>query len=111
MAAGIEPRITASANEVVAKRHGLTHWDRDRQQYVRPPESVEADEFVPVDTEGSDGTTEDDGYEPVDYSGWEYVALQAEARRRSLDATGKKADIVARLTEDDELAADEGDED
>jgi SAP domain-containing protein len=100
-----EPRVTASDNPTVAKRHGLTAWSHERQQWVRPTEDTQEDvQVTDEDTEGSDDTLLD---EAVDYSSWEYPALQAECRRRSLEATGKKADLVARLTEDDELANEE----
>lgn len=39
-----EPHVTASSVPEVAKRYGLTRWDRARGQWVRPePEPVEED--------------------------------------------------------------------
>lgn len=61
MAAGVEPRVTASANKIVADRHGLTHWDRVRQQYVKPPTQEESSgpvsEVEDTDTGGSSEET------------------------------------------------------
>jgi hypothetical protein len=31
-----EPNVTASSNPVVARNHGLTEWDRERGQWVKP---------------------------------------------------------------------------
>lgn len=39
-----EPNVTASSHPEVAKRHGLTEWDRKRGQWVKPaPEPVDDD--------------------------------------------------------------------
>lgn len=42
---------------------------------------------------------EDDDVPP--YEEWEYKDLQAEAKARGLDASGKKEELVARLNEHD----------
>lgn len=110
MAAGVEPTIRATSNPTVAKRLGFTKWDRNRQQWVADPaeDTQTVDEVNDEDARGSDGVVtiahDDDPDEIVDYTRWEYPALQAEAKRRGLDATGRKTEIAARLAEDDELA-------
>lgn len=73
MAAGTEPTIRASANPVVAKRHGLTKWDRARGQYVAPD---------PVEDV------------PVDYNTWTVKELKAELdkRRAAYEAAGNAED-------------------
>jgi len=98
MVAGVEPRVTASANPIVAKRHGLTKWDRARGQYVAPDPQME---------------------EPVTgYDAWTVALLKAELDNRreaylagedeegaeavSYTNSDKKADLVVLLTEDDE---------
>lgn len=85
-----EPRITASSHPEVAKRHGLTHWDRDRGQWVRPPETAAVEPEAEVEAEVDE--TPDDGYDDLSYR-----ELQQLAKERGLDATGKQDDIVARL--------------
>jgi hypothetical protein len=79
-----EPRITASSNPTVAKRHGLTHWDRDRGQWVRPPEpepeaEVEADDYDTLTAE----------------------QLRTELGHRDLATSGNKQAMIDRLREDD----------
>lgn len=113
MAAGVEPRVRASSNPVVAKRHGLTKWDRQRGQYVAPdPEettSNEAEETTP------------------DYDAMTVPQLQTEldARKKAYEEAGdtegaeavsyakkdKRDDLIVLLREDDEAVAEPVEED
>lgn len=65
------------------------------------PAGVEASEGDPLDTE--DEETDDD------YDAWPYANVQAECRKRHLNAAGSKGDLVARLRAYDREHADERD--
>lgn len=54
--------------------------------------------------EGKSASTSDGEDEPPNYGDMHKAELQAEARRRGLDESGNKDDIVARLEEDDAKA-------
>lgn len=115
MPAGVEPRVTASANPVVAKRHGLTKWDRQRGQYVAPDPEESVDD-LPVEEEAA-----------LDYDVMTVPQLQAEldARKKAYEEAGdtegaeavsyakkdKRDDLIVLLREDDEAVAEpaEGD--
>ncbi len=67
----------------------------------REDEAVDASESDPLDVE--DEETDDD------YEAWPYANVQAECRRRHLNAAGSKGDLVARLRAYDREHADERD--
>lgn len=54
-----------------------------------------------ANSSGFESEDEEDDDEDVDYSSWSNDELRAELARRNLSVDGKKADLVARLEEDD----------
>lgn len=88
-----------------------------RALYI-PGTSVDKAEGVP---ETPDGPLDDDGESEDNYETWTHDALQEEIRRRNaeddrdeedhLAVSGNKAELIARLREDDEQFSDEDDED
>lgn len=85
-----EPRITATNNPMLAERHGLTHWDRARGQWVRPPEP--APEAEPA----AEPEAEVDDYDTLTAE-----QLRTELGNRDLPTYGNKQVMIDRLREDD----------
>ena len=114
MAAGIEPRVTASANPVVAKRHGLTKWDRQRGQYV-----------APVEEDVNDLPDEERAGDVYESKTIKELQSELDRRRKGYEAAGddegveavtytksdKKDDLIVLLREDDEAVAEPAEED
>jgi hypothetical protein len=88
-----EPNVTASSNPVVAKRHGLTKWDRARGQWVKPADPEDAgteleqpDSDEPARNPFADGAQVDAGEETADV---EIPAARRGARRARRSGQGE----------------------
>lgn len=111
----LNPRVTASANPVVAKRHGLTKWDRNRGQYVAPePEDTtndleEAEESAP----GYDTLTVADLKAELDKRKAEYEKAEDTEGVEAVtySKSDKKEDLIVLLQEDDAAIAEPSEED
>jgi len=125
MVAGVEPRITASANPTVARRHGLTKWDRARGQYVAPDPvqdltGTDADPESYVDTDATFGDADTYDSQTVAELKTELDKRKAEYEKVG-DADGVeavsygnrdvKADLIVLLREDDEATSGSAEED
>lgn len=85
---------------------GVPRTGADNEMRINPktgrPETVgTAEEADPGEPEEAD-----DGM-PEDWNDWKVADLREECLRRQLPADGNKADLVARLVEDDENEADD----
>ena len=120
---------------------GKAHRDRPPTRFNENPQSYDAFSLEPVGEQSHDPVTEPPvlpeapGQNPdgellaleVDYSSWTVPQLQSELRKRqdayaeaedeegleavSFTKDDKKADLITKLTEDDEAQVDEGAED
>jgi hypothetical protein len=95
------PRVRATDDADLARQLGFNRWDEDRAQYVLD-EDYDGNDLDDEAATDEDESPETAPREVVDYTGWSYTDLQAEARKRSLDPTGKREDLAARLTTSDQ---------
>lgn len=73
------------------------------------PDQVSVPDGGEYPSDEETGETVGEEVEPVDYNTWTVGDLRTELGRRGLSTTGVKAELVDRLTEDDQQpAADEG---
>lgn len=74
-----------------------------KRSWNKPPENSGVSLLV-----GSSASDDNGGGEESEYDSWSKTELQDEAESRDLSKSGSKADLIARLVEDD--AASDGDQ-
>jgi hypothetical protein len=105
-----EPNVTASSNPVVAKRHGLTKWDRERGQWVKDDSEDAGTELEQPDDAPAVNPFADDGepdQEPSRYDALTNRELKSELDRRGVeyDRHANKDALIGALEDNDRDAA------